>query len=263
MGNGSTARAFLACATIVSLVVFIAGLCLSHFMGPMVLRPSDAQRLLTHLAGRLQGHLGAGGVGLAGRKMLQCHAATTRPLLLLVADSRNRVILSLPDVPFLAGLEVDASRISPHYGRPVSPHTRDDRSRLLDRFYPSGHYVAFAEVKTAHGKPAGYLWETRAPSPAIAAYAWPAVAGGVAYWLLLPWWVFVDARIRRARALPFAVLTLAANAAGWAAYMVTRPEQAHRCGVCQDEVSGECLQWGAAGGEACSSVSIADGRRRW
>jgi len=259
MGDGSSgARAFLAWATIGSLAASVAGLFAAHFAGPPVGRRQASQRRLELMSRRLANEFHGGQVSVEARKALEGYAATSRPLLLLLTGPHNRIILSVPSLAFLPGKEVNAERDSAGYGQ-VILEGGESEVEAPDRFYPRGYSVSRVEVRTDDGELAGCLWATRAPSRGFAPRLWPVVLGGIAYWLLLPWWVFVDARTRRARALPFAILTLVTNAAGWAAYMATRPEFPAKCGgcgralapafrvcpSCGQPVSGRCPQCGA------------------
>jgi hypothetical protein len=233
MGDGSKGgRTLIGWVTIASLIVCLAGLALVRDRG---LRPAsdDAfQRLVSRVAYRLRGQVMRGRINPEGRRLLESSAASSRSLLLLVTDRRQRIILGAPFSPLLAGKVVDADRASPLYGHVLPEGTDEDERAALERFYPPGHAIAVAEATTEGGERAGYLWAIRGSPPPIAPYAWPALIGGAVYWLALPWWVFGDARARRTRALPFAVLTLVTNAAGWAAYMATRPERAEECARC-------------------------------
>ena len=52
------------------------------------------------------------------------------------------------------------------------------------------------------------------------------------YWLMLPWWVYLDARWRTAKAAPLAVFVFLTNFLGWLTYLVIRPEVNQICPVC-------------------------------
>ena len=52
------------------------------------------------------------------------------------------------------------------------------------------------------------------------------------YWLMLPWWVYMDAAQRTEKAAPLAVFVLLTNFLGWLTYLVIRPEADRICPVC-------------------------------
>jgi len=55
-----------------------------------------------------------------------------------------------------------------------------------------------------------------------------------AYWVLIPWWVYVDATWRKMDAMPWAVLALVTNVFGLVTYLVIRypePRACHKCGA--------------------------------
>jgi hypothetical protein len=52
------------------------------------------------------------------------------------------------------------------------------------------------------------------------------------YWLLLPWWVYLDARGRTTRAVPLALFVGLTNFLGWLTYLVIRPDGEQCCPVC-------------------------------
>jgi RNA polymerase subunit RPABC4/transcription elongation factor Spt4 len=52
------------------------------------------------------------------------------------------------------------------------------------------------------------------------------------YWLMLPWWVYLDARWRTGKAVPLALFVLLTNFLGWLTYLVIRPEGNQMCPVC-------------------------------
>jgi hypothetical protein len=56
-----------------------------------------------------------------------------------------------------------------------------------------------------------------------------AIAG---YWVLLAWWVYLDATWRRMSAMPWAVLTLATNVFGLVTYLVVRYPDPRKCPEC-------------------------------
>lgn len=52
------------------------------------------------------------------------------------------------------------------------------------------------------------------------------------YWLMLPWWVYLDARWRTGKAVPLSLFVLLTNFLGWLTYLVIRPEGNQTCPVC-------------------------------
>ena len=55
-----------------------------------------------------------------------------------------------------------------------------------------------------------------------------------AYWILVPWWVYLDAMWRRMDAVPWAILTLLTNVFGLVTYLVIRypdPSACQKCGA--------------------------------
>lgn len=62
------------------------------------------------------------------------------------------------------------------------------------------------------------------------------------FWLLLPWWVYRDARKRRVNPIAWGMLTLFTNVVGWAVYLIARPNlvRCSTCRTCQDASFSYC-----------------------
>jgi hypothetical protein len=116
-----------------------------------------------------------------------------------------------------------------------------------------GAFVLSAPLRTADGVALGSLYLKRAkaerewfrPDERLEAAA--GAAGGVAalaftfLWILLPTWVYVDARERGVRRAPlFAFLTVISSLVGLVVYLIARPEdgKALVCPGCAREVNG-------------------------
>jgi hypothetical protein len=54
----------------------------------------------------------------------------------------------------------------------------------------------------------------------------------VLFWCLLPWWTFLDARLRTDKAAPMAAFVALTNFLGWLTYLVIRPESDRLCPAC-------------------------------
>jgi hypothetical protein len=54
----------------------------------------------------------------------------------------------------------------------------------------------------------------------------------VLYWCMLPWWTFLDARLRTDKAVPMAAFVALTNFLGWLTYLVIRPESDRLCPAC-------------------------------
>ena len=52
------------------------------------------------------------------------------------------------------------------------------------------------------------------------------------YWCMLPWWVYLDARLRTEKAAPLALFVFLTNFLGWLTYLVIRPESDRLCPAC-------------------------------
>lgn len=157
---------------------------------------------------------------------------------------------------FLLSLADDADEIE------ATPEPEGDASELfergrgwrLNRWEPEHSFVLSAPLRTKDGAPLGSLYLKRTPAPRGSDYrtddrlmAVAAVAGTlgassfVFLWVLLPTWVYVDARERGVRRAPlFAFLTVISSLVGLVVYLIARPEDARRlaCPGCAREVNG-------------------------
>ncbi|MGE5483994.1 MAG: zinc ribbon domain-containing protein [Ignavibacteriales bacterium] len=68
----------------------------------------------------------------------------------------------------------------------------------------------------------------------------------ILFWLLLPYWVFRDARNKGSNAAAWGILTLFTNVVGWAVYVITRPKMipCPACGAYQDASFKACTSCG-------------------
>jgi hypothetical protein len=130
---------------------------------------------------------------------------------------------------------------------------RGQRFRL-DRWEPEQSFVISTPLKAKDGTALGSLYLKRTPVRDRSHYQTPTmleavmgVAGGVAaasfvfLWVLLPTWVFVDARERGVRRAPlFAFLSVISSLVGLVVYLIARPENPPRLGCpgCAKEVNG-------------------------
>jgi hypothetical protein len=126
-----------------------------------------------------------------------------------------------------------------------------ERGRIpLDRWEPQGAILLSAPLRTAEGAPLGSLYLKRVPvlkghedddrfRATAAAAGVAALASGVFLWILLPTWVYVDARERGVRRAPlFAFLTVLSSFIGLLVYLIARPERKTlACPGCAREVA--------------------------
>jgi hypothetical protein len=157
---------------------------------------------------------------------------------------------------FLLNLVDDADDIAPAEVSEDKAAELVERGRRfrLDRWESEQGFVLSAPLKTKDGAALGSLYLKRTPMREDAYYrtdkrveglmmASAAAAGvsGLLLWVLLPTWVFVDARERGVRRAPlFAFLTVISSLVGLLVYLIARPEQARRlsCPACSREVNG-------------------------
>lgn len=68
----------------------------------------------------------------------------------------------------------------------------------------------------------------------------------VLFWLLLPLWVYADARQRGTRAGAWGILTLLTSVVGWSVYVISRPKMVKcpKCGASQDSWHKACTGCG-------------------
>lgn len=130
---------------------------------------------------------------------------------------------------------------------------RGERWRV-DRGEPDGSFVLSTPLKTSTGGALGSLYLKRKPSrrhehyrhddrveAALVGAGVTAVLSFVFLWILLPTWVYVDARERGVRRAPlFAFLTVLSSLVGLVVYLIARPEhgRALACPGCAREVNG-------------------------
>lgn len=124
----------------------------------------------------------------------------------------------------------------------------------LRRSEPANTFVLSSPLKTAEGAALGSLYLKRSPVVQDDRYRADervqillGVSGGVLaascafLWVLLPTWVFVDARERGVRRAPlFAFLTVLSSLVGLVVYLIARPEDGRTlaCPGCAREVNG-------------------------
>jgi hypothetical protein len=124
----------------------------------------------------------------------------------------------------------------------------------LDRWEPEQSFVLSIPLKAKDGAALGSLYLKRTPVrehgyyrpdqrlEALLMVAGAAAAASIVFlWVLLPTWVFVDARERGVRRAPlFAFLTVISSLVGLLVYLIARPEGPLRltCPGCAREVNG-------------------------
>lgn len=92
----------------------------------------------------------------------------------------------------------------------------------------------------------------------VAAIHWPLAAfvrviwmlAVPAFWVVLPWWVYLDATWRRMDAVPWAILTLATNVFGLVTYLVVRYPDPKSCPQCGAYLTSELKRCPYCGSEA-------------
>lgn len=128
----------------------------------------------------------------------------------------------------------------------------DDNHRWgLDRWEAPGTTVLSVPLKAPAGNALGSLYLKRVPGPfqrhddarleVVAATAGAlALLSAIFLWILLPTWVYVDARERGVRRAPlFAFLTVLSSVVGLLVYLIARPENGRTlaCPGCSREVA--------------------------
>ena len=164
---------------------------------------------------------------------------------------------------FLMSLVDDSDEIGPELAVEGKPERTESRVVELvergrrwryNRWEPESSFVLSTPLRKQDGAALGSLYLKRTPvrentwyhrDPALEATF--AVSGGLMaasaafLWVLLPTWVYVDARERGVRRAPlFAFLTVISSLVGLVVYLIARPEDARRltCPGCAREVNG-------------------------
>jgi hypothetical protein len=157
---------------------------------------------------------------------------------------------------FLMSLVDDSDEIGPEL---VSEDKTEGRAMELvergrHRWGAENAFVLSAPLKAEDGSGLGSIYLKQTPVPERDYYrtdgrvegllqaAAAAVGLSIAFlWVLLPTWVYVDARERGVRRAPlFAFLTVISSLVGLVVYLIARPEDARRltCPGCAREVNG-------------------------
>jgi hypothetical protein len=157
---------------------------------------------------------------------------------------------------FLLSLVDDADDIAAETAQEDKAAELVERGRRfrLDRWEPEQSFVLSTPLKAKDGAALGSLYLKRTPVREQSYYridqrleALLGVAGTTAalafvfLWVLLPTWVYVDARERGVRRAPlFAFLTVISSLVGLVVYLIARPESPRRltCPGCAREVNG-------------------------
>jgi hypothetical protein len=164
---------------------------------------------------------------------------------------------------FLMSLVDDSDEIGPQLaveGQPARTENRVaelvERGRRFryNRWEPDNSFVLSTPLRRQDGAALGSLYLKRTPvrestwyhraEPLEVTFAVSTgllVASVALLWVLLPTWVYVDARERGVRRAPlFAFLTVISSLVGLLVYLIARPEDARRltCPGCAREVNG-------------------------
>jgi hypothetical protein len=164
---------------------------------------------------------------------------------------------------FLMSLVDDSDEIAPELVAEEKPALADGRVVELvergrrwryNRGEPESSFVLSTPLRREDGSALGSLYLKRAPlrdshyyqrgeplEAVLHVTAGLAGAAVVFLWVLLPTWVFVDARERGVRRAPlFAFLTVISSLVGLVVYLIARPEDLRRltCPGCAREVNG-------------------------
>ena len=164
---------------------------------------------------------------------------------------------------FLMSLVDDSDEIGPELaveGKPARTESRVtelvERGRRwrYNRYAPENSFVLSTPLRRQDGTALGSLYLKRTPArestwyrrgePLEAAFNLSAglmAASALFLWVLLPSWVYVDARERGVRRAPlFAFLTVISSFVGLVVYLLARPEDLKRltCPGCAREVNG-------------------------
>jgi hypothetical protein len=162
---------------------------------------------------------------------------------------------------FLLSLADNADDLPPEPAR-QGPESEARAFELFERgkrwhrenWEPANTFVLSTPLKREDGSALGNLYLKRTPAPERNYYRGnerlrfllplAGVAAGVSFaflWVLLPTWVYVDARDRGMRRAPlFAFLTVLSSLVGLVVYLISRPEDARTlaCPGCAHELNG-------------------------
>ena len=153
---------------------------------------------------------------------------------------------------FLLGLVDDADEIDNNAQAEERARVGRDHWRV-NRWEPGNAFVVSTPLKTSSGAALGSLYLKRRPANndgyesddrlklAMIAPAILATLSFIFLWILLPTWVYVDARERGVPRAPlFAFLTVLSSLVGLVVYLIARPEHGRTltCPGCAREVNG-------------------------
>jgi hypothetical protein len=168
----------------------------------------------------------------------------------------------LDRLTFLMSLVDDSDEIGPELTADGKTHLEEGRVVELvergrrfgyNRWEPERSFVLSTPLKRADGTALGSLYLKRTPVrdsyyrrsdplEVVGTVSAGLAAASLAFlWVLLPTWVYVDARERGVRRAPlFAFLTVISSLVGFVVYLIARPENLKRltCPGCAKEVNG-------------------------
>jgi len=104
-------------------------------------------------------------------------------------------------------------------------------SESVERAKHTAKYMAIALGTLAAFSHLMLLGRYYGPGRDLMQFLW--VVSIAAYWVLLPWWVYLDAKWRRMDAIPWAILTLLTNVFGLVTYLVIRYPDPRTCPQCR------------------------------
>jgi predicted amidophosphoribosyltransferase len=150
------------------------------------------------------------------------------------------------------------SPICPNCGRPMSAINRVF-ARMTDSLAPGSLERARRTAKNMAVTLIILLFAEWAIHDALPSWlkgfgGFLAVISFAAYWVLVPWWVYLDANWRRMEAVPWALLTLLTNVFGLVTYLVIRypePGMCRQCGTYLTAGQKHCPQCGAGAMLTC------------
>jgi len=146
----------------------------------------------------------------------------------------------------------EPSPICPNCGRPMSAINRAF-GRITDSLAPgsldrAGRTAKYMALTLAIMVVVGAALKDSAPYPLRNLAGFLLVISVAGYWVLVPWWVYLDASWRRMEAVPWALLTLLTNLFGLVTYLVIRypdPGACRQCGAYLAIGQKHCPQCGA------------------